>query len=238
MSALDFSDFRFFPVVIVASGASLTDEQCQMVVARRAANACRVIVVNDNYRKVPNADILYAADFKWWKSHCQDRAIDGKPGITKVAPHMIRYSCEPAAVRPYNTHVLRLVPGRGIAPAGPQREVRRGSGGGFQATGMAIAFGARKVVLIGMDCKRSKDGKAHWFGDHHPDINHMQPFPTWADEFDSLAGDAAALGIDIVNCTIDSAIRKLRRSTLERELWPAQSEQTSTHTSSSMRSVS
>jgi hypothetical protein len=89
------------------------------------------------------------------------------------------------------------------------------------ATQTAILFcGARHVILVGMDCKRSKDGKAHWFGDHPKKLPNPQPFLQWAHEFAGLVDPCAARGIDIVNCTMDSDIREMRRSTLEVELYP------------------
>ena len=213
------NDFRFYPVVIVGGGYSLTDQQCNFVANRRAANGCRVIVVNNAYRKVPNADILYAADFAWWKGHHGVRAHDGLPGVAAVCPDIAKYSCEAACIRPYGTTIAKIVPGRGIAPVG-STDIQRGSGGGFQATGLALSFGARKVILIGMDCKPGPKGEKHWHPDHPAPCGQAQPFSTWSDEFTSLAGPAAQRGLDIVDCSLDSAIRMLRKSTIEKELVP------------------
>lgn len=201
--------WRHRTVVIVASGPSLTDQQCDLIQQRRAADACRVIVVNDNYLRVPNADVLFAADRPWWKLH--DRAIRER------CPTIERWSCEPLT-RDFGTHIWPAETGRGIAE--PNGHIKRGSSSGFMSVGIAIKWGARHIVLVGMDCKASRDGKAHWFGDHPKKLlPSPQPFRMWAEEFDSLAAPAAARGIRIVNCTIDSAIRLLPRSTLEVELY-------------------
>lgn len=198
------------PVVIVGSGPSLSDDQCATIAARRAADACRVIVTNDNYRRVPNADILFAGDHPWWRVWSAD--------VTKVAPSIERWSCEPKC-REYGAQIWPATPGRGIAGPG-ESTIKRGSSSGFMSVGLAIKFQARHIVLVGMDCKRSKDKQAHWFGDHPKKLPSPQPFDLWRDEFDSLAEPAAKLGIRIVNCTIDTAIRLLPRSTLEAELFP------------------
>lgn len=199
------------PVVIVGSGPSLSDEQCTTIAARRAADACRVIVTNDNYRRVPGADILFAGDHPWWRVWAAD--------VAKVAPKIERWSCEPKC-REYGAQVWPATPGRGIAERS-ENAIKRGSSSGFMAVGLALKFQARHIVLVGMDCKRGKDKQAHWFGDHHPKkLPSPQPFDLWRDEFDSLAEPAKKLGIRIVNCTIDTAITKLPRSTLKAELFP------------------
>jgi hypothetical protein len=198
------------PVVIVGSGPSLSDAQCGLIQDRRAADACRVIVINDNYRRVPNADILFAGDQPWWRIYSAD--------VAKVAPNIERWSGE-GSCREFGCHVWPIGPGRGIAPDS-ESQIRRGSSSGFMAVGLAVKFRARHIVLVGMDCKRSKDNKAHWFGDHPSKLPSPQPFDMWRDEFESLVAPAAERGINIVNCTIDTAIRNMRRSTLECELFP------------------
>ena len=50
------------PVVIIGAGPSLT-----AVDALAAYRACpTVITVNDAYRLLPQAPVLYAADAQWW----------------------------------------------------------------------------------------------------------------------------------------------------------------------------
>lgn len=222
-----FADFKYFPVVICASGPSFSDEQAVLIRQRRAENACRVIVINNNYRMVPNADILYAADHKWWKCHYQMRAVDGAPGIKAVAPNMARFSCEARVLQDFApAHLIHVQGSRGIAASHdkhgkPLNHVVRGSGGGMQAVGLAIKLGAKHICLVGYDGKRGPRGESHWHGDHPKEhLPNPQPFLAWAEEYDSLAEPAAARGIRIVQCSRDHDTRKLITSTLERELYP------------------
>lgn len=202
---------KYRPVVIVASGPSLSDEQCALIAERRQADACRVIVVNDNYKRIPNADMLFAADGPWWRVHHSQ--------VAQIAPKVERWSSEPSN-RQYGCQVWQSEGGSGIAPR-ESNAFRRGSSSTFMAVGLSIKLGARHIILVGIDCKRGKDGRSHWFGDHdRKRLPNPQPFSLWRDEFDGLAAPAAEMGIDIVNCTIDTAVRKLRRSTLEAELFP------------------
>ena len=203
--------WRNRPVVIVASGPSLTEQQCAFIVERRAADACRVIVVNNNYQRVPNADVLFAADRPWWKLHA--------PEIAKVCPNIERWSIE-ATTRDFGTQIWAAESGNGIAEP-KSGTIKRGSSSGFMSVGLAIKWGAKHIILVGIDCKLGSDGKSHWFGDHPKKLlPSPQPLQSWAREFDSLAAPAKALGIRIVNCTIDTAVKLLPRSTLEAELVP------------------
>ena len=61
---------RSWPVVVcAASGPSFSESQAQRIIAARAADKCRVIVVNDSYRRISTADVLYACDATWWDVH-------------------------------------------------------------------------------------------------------------------------------------------------------------------------
>ena len=168
-----------------------------------------MIVVNDNYLRVPNADVLFAADRPWWKLH--DQAIRAK------CPTIERWSCE-GTTRDFGTHIWPVESGRGIATQA-EGHIKRGSSSGFMSVGLAIKWGAKHIVLVGIDCQAT-GGKSHWFGDHPKKLlPSPQPFVTWAQEFDSLAAPAAERGIRIANCTISTAVKLLPRSTLEAELY-------------------
>lgn len=52
---------RWETVFCVASGPSLTAEDCQKLCGQR------IIVVNTSFRLVPFADVLYAGDRQWWE---------------------------------------------------------------------------------------------------------------------------------------------------------------------------
>lgn len=205
-------DWRAYPVVIVASGPSLVDEQCAVIASRRAQDACRVIVVNDCFKKVPTADVVFAADTPWIKLHEKE-----------LAPlTMAKWSTDRRA----SAYGFTFIPSEAgsLLPPATATNIKRGSSSGFMAAQTAILFcGAVHVILVGMDCKRSADGRAHWFGDHDPRLRNPQPFLQWAHEWAGIVDPCKERGIDIVNCSLDSDIRLMRRSTLESELFPCQS---------------
>ena len=56
----------FKPVVIVASGPSLTKKDCRFIERERVKDKIRVIAVNNSWEMVPESDVLYACDLTWW----------------------------------------------------------------------------------------------------------------------------------------------------------------------------
>ena len=64
-------DMHATPVIICATGPSLTEEQTEIARHLREADNVRVIVVNDAYQRIPNADVIVAADHPWWRLHTE-----------------------------------------------------------------------------------------------------------------------------------------------------------------------
>ena len=58
-------DWRGRTVVCIASGPSLTAEDCELV----RESGCPVIVTNTTFRLCPWADMLYAFDRPWWNHY-------------------------------------------------------------------------------------------------------------------------------------------------------------------------
>lgn len=199
-------DWDGLPAVIVASGPSLTDEDCAIVAKARASNRCRVIVVNDNWRKLPDADLIYAADFQFWRAYHKQIAA-GFAGE--------RWTQD------YNSSLqfgLRFVlgvnqPGLSTDP----RRIHTGSNSGYQAIGLAYHFGAQKIALLGFDMQRT-DGKAHWFGDHPAPLTQPNNLHRIVPKFDRLAADLAAAGVQVINCSRATALQCFEREPIKNAL--------------------
>ena len=165
-----------------------------------------MIVVNDAFRRVPNADALVAADLPWWNVNQYD--------IDRICPTIEKWSIDKRIKERGGFH-YQAESGTGISTGDLPR---RGSSSGFQAIGLAIKWGAKHICLIGFDAKRGADGRAHYFGDHPKRLSVPQPFELWQREYDSLAEPAEKAGIRIAQCSIDTATKLLPRSTLAAEL--------------------
>lgn len=88
---------------------------------------------------------------------------------------------------------------------------------GACALALAVRFGSAKVILIGADCKTGE--KTHWHGDHPAGLGNAGKVADWPAQFKMAADFAQANGVDVVNCTRDTALECIRRGVLEEELW-------------------
>lgn len=184
-------------VVCIASGPSLTAADCD------AVRGQRVIVVNTTFQLAPWADVLYACDFRWWdRWHREAR---------KVASGEF-WTIDKRAAEQYGLRRVESVPGGGWVDSGA---IKQGENSGFQAVGLAIAFGAARVVLLGYDMKPAANGRMHWHADH-PRVNPVaRKFPTWCAHFAQLAKESP---VPIVNATRDTALTCFPRVTLAEAL--------------------
>lgn len=159
----------------------------------------RTIVTNDTYRRAPWADVLYAADFKWWKHHIEAvRSSDFQGELWS--------QCGEARAS-FGTQWVQSCNRAGL---GTGHMIHYGGNSGYQAINLAYLWGVRKFVLLGLDCGAGPAGEAHWFGQHPKPLNARQEFWRWALRFNRLAEDMAQAGAQVVNAS--------RRTALE--CWP------------------
>ena len=89
---------------------------------------------------------------------------------------------------------------------------------GAGAINLAYHFGARRILLIGMDMKPGANGEKHWHPDHPKPMVQGQQFEEWRLKMGVLAKDLAAEGVTVINCTPGSALTCFPMSDLEQEL--------------------
>ncbi len=153
-----------------------------------------MIVVNDNYRLCPWADVLYACDAPWWSRHIDAvrRTFAGELW-TQDTHAAAKYGIE--HIQAQSRDGLCLEPGM----------IFHGGNSGYQAIGLAYTWGAARVILLGFDCQFS-GGKRHWFGDHPRGLNNATGLEGWKRTFPKLAADAKKAGLEIVNATRETAL--------------------------------
>ena len=93
-------------IVCAASGPSLTADQAGVVTAAQTRGRCRVIAVNNTWRMFPNADVLFAADDRWWAEHLGEVEAHGFGGELWT-------SWEASAAR-HGIHSVRSMLGDGL----------------------------------------------------------------------------------------------------------------------------
>lgn len=195
-------------VIVAASGPSLTQEVADACRGRRA------IAVNDAWRLMPWADILYSCDAAWWRVH------NGCPDF-----HGEKWSSHSAETNNKDNDDLlaragvRLVAGQaGDTFSTDPRVIHYGNNSGFQAINLAILLGARRIVLVGFDM-RVVDGKRHFFGNHPEPLSNRIEYSYFVPTFANAARHLPA-GVTILNATPGSALKCFPAVPLELALGP------------------
>jgi len=197
--------------VVLGSGPSLTRNDVKHAVA----HADGVIAVNDSYIYAPDALALYAADDKWWKWHS---------GCT--VPHVVGRTQYPAFTGQYRYTLGRTAFDVDILKKGPETGlsddpgmVALGRNGVYQAMNVAVHFGAKRILLLGVDMQAPHPG-SHFFG-RHPD-NSGPPFEVSKQRFSTLLEPMKKRGISVINCTRKTALTCFSCQPLEQALPEAQ----------------
>jgi len=193
--------------VIIASGPSLTKEQVNYCYGKAI-----VIAINDNYQLAPWADYLYACDPHWWEWHKDSPTLLSFKG--KKYTQDKNWSDSPSYQGIKEKHQITTIESRGGAGLSTDKNyVYQGGNSGYQAINLAYHLGAKKIILIGYDQKPSNDGRYHWFGHHPSEVKSN--YHSWSQGYQSIANQLPELGIEIINCTIDTALTCFPRQKLE-----------------------
>lgn len=186
-------------VVCIASGPSLTQADVDAVRGR-----ARVIVVNTSYQLAPWADVLYAADAKWWRWH------KGAPTFAGL-----KYSLMKDAARWPGVVVLTRGASTGLS-LDPAR-LCLGANSGYQAINLAVLLGASRVVLLGYDMAPGSGGRQHWHPDHP--VKSRSPYQTFQAAFPTLVEPLAAAHVEVINCSRQTAVTCFPRAEIT-DLFP------------------
>lgn len=182
-------------VVCIASGPSLTREDCDFVRGK-----ARVIVVNTSYRMAPWADCLYACDARWWQW------ARGAPDF-----HGMKYALQRRAERWPGVVALRIGTHDGLST--DPTTLNTGKNSGYQAINLAVHLGAKRIILLGYDMQKGKNGEHHWHKEHPsrtPDI-----YRKFLHYFNTIEEPLKQLSIEVINCSRVSALKIFPRMSLE-----------------------
>lgn len=186
-------------VFVVAPGPSLTKTDCNLV------SGLDVLAVGDAYKLI-DGKYLYHCDRKWWDTHLP---IDGKAKkYTQVeSPDDIQWA-----------EARGIIPIAGSSARGLGLDkIHHNHNSGAQAINLAYLLGYRRqIILLGFDMQNT-GGRAHFFGDHPAglrttDASKHIPY------FDQLAADLEREGVEVINCSRQTALYQFRRATLEQTL--------------------
>lgn len=176
-------------VACIASGPSLTPEDCERV---RAAGL-PTIAVNTSFRLAPWADILYAMDTLWWDQYHQevDAVFKGQRWSYARTRH----------AKPTRDQIY---------PAGA------GNSGSY-AISLAVVTKPMRVLLLGYDCAFT-EGRKHFHPDHPDKMANCGSIKRWPYQFGLVAKYAKSHGVRVINCSRSTRLDCFERMPLEQAL--------------------
>ncbi len=198
-------DWENRTAIVIASGPSLTREDCELVRQAREADTVRVVSVSNAYKMcAPWADIYYAADRRYWMTYYQPMLKAGVPQKS------IWTACSATAER-CGVHKVRSVNKPGLG----DQILHTNGNSGAMGVGMAALFGAKRIVMLGMDMQAGPRGLKHFDGDHPLPLVQSMPFGEWIKKFEAIKTDAKSRGIQLLNASRSTALTKIDRVPLE-----------------------
>jgi hypothetical protein len=98
------------------------------------------------------------------------------------------------------------------------RTGKTGSGGnsGFQALNLAVQFGTKRILLLGYDMHIGAG--FHWYGKNNwQNANNPNDsiFARWIAAFDGSVSVLKSLGVEVINCSMNSALNCFPKRPLE-----------------------
>lgn len=197
-------------IICVASGPSITQKQIDLI----KQSGLYTICVNRTFELLPNCDAIFACDIRWWYEYYNLTQTHSPKSelytIAGIGSHFYKK-------RQKGQQIIELPYESGVGLG--KDKLIHGGNSGYLAVNLAYLLGAKKIILVGYDHQHT-NGKRHWHSDYD-----KSKFPFNADHmdrmvhnFEILSKDLIDNGIDIVNCSIDTALTVARHSTLEKEL--------------------
>lgn len=208
-----FQDWDGECAAIVAAGPSVKQEEVDLLRDR-----IHVVAINESVRLCPWADALYSCDYKWWSYREGVKDFKGLK-ITQDDEAKMRFP-ELCKIQIKKTGNGSLIHDFQMDTYGV---VGAGGNSGFQVLNLLAQWGVKAFALLGFDM-RCFDGKIHWHG-RHPDsgkyvLNNpaQAAFDRWISHMTTAAPKINALGIDVVNCSAQSALQCFPKMTVQQAL--------------------
>lgn len=185
-------------VFIIGGGTSLHGFDWKRLVGRKVIGANAAFTLGA--RICPVCFFSDAHWFDWFEARLHD----------EYAGIVVTHSPELRTGRPPWVHwFLRREPGL-------WRDAIGGCNSGAGAINLALIMGARRVFLLGFDCKPGNDGRANW---HPHQIEPTSPYvyPVFMQDFAAVARDLPSVfpGTEIINLNPDSELECFRKESPE-----------------------
>lgn len=174
--------------VICASGQSLTQDDVDY-----CRGKAKVIVINNTYQLAPWAYMLYACDEAWWEKYPEALEFKGRKASIQYRHPKVEFWKQDA-------------PKNGLG----KEFIRTGGNSGYQAINLAYLMGAKRIILLGYDMQGT-----HWHGKHVRCLSNQNDFTQWIAHMNILANALKNEGVEVINCTRQTALTCFKREKLE-----------------------
>lgn len=183
-----FPDWSGRTVAVLGSGPSAA------FLAPHVFGRFPVLGINRAFELGP-VDALYAADGAFWSV---------MPAAVKL--RVPRYCACETISKAFALNRIRVLT-KHVMQRGPAGTVGHGGNSGFQAVNLAAQWGARRILLAGLDYHGE-----HWHGKHgrglwNPTANKLS---IWRDHLDNAAELLHSWDVEVLNLSKTSALRKYR----------------------------
>lgn len=205
-------------VVIVGGGSSLTFPDIDLTIAARKAGRIKCIAVNSAYLTVPCADVCYFSDSHFWADHFRGVPI---PLLSLTAEQtrerFASFQGQKCSIKNSGgnitdpaVHIVqnRHGQGSGFGLSLDPRYLVDGRNSGFTALNAGILAGVKRALLLGFDGNPGPDGRTHLIPNTRP--TPMDAYPLYRKAMEQAKEAITKLGVEVVNCSLQSAI----------ETWP------------------
>lgn len=199
-------------VVILASGPSLTVDQCELVRQWRFADAGgelrRVIAINTTFRRAPWADVLWCPDQPWWYRYHAE--------VVEVFQGEL-WTTDRRSVEMFKLKYIESTPAPGLCRR--PGLIHQGGNSAYMTLNLGVQAGAKRFVLLGVDMNATQS-VSHWHGDHPLGLSNPQVylFKTWIKQMAVLAKDLAQDRIEVFNCSPGTALKCFQQLPLNEAL--------------------
>lgn len=179
--------FKDKVIYLIGGGPSLKDFDFSLL-----KNKVK-IAINKAFLFVPDADVLYWTDFRFYKWYEKD--INNFKGIKVTNKN-----------KPLRDDVINLKDTGRSGLDLDKSSIRHGNNSGFAAINLAIHFGAKKIILLGYDME-SAGTATHWH-DGYKKINHNHKIyqKSMVPYFSTLVEPLQELGVQVWNANPKSQL--------------------------------
>ena len=152
-----------------------------------------MIAVNSAIRLCPTAHVLFSRDSNWCQKY---------PALIDSAWSALKITTKLDAATERGMLLVRMERRESFAAVG-HPAIRYGVSSGHAAVSLAVAMGAKEIVLYGFD-GRFVDGRSHWHDDYEEPRREV--YATFVTGWRGWNAAAQAVGVSIRNATPSSAI--------------------------------